>query len=364
MALGADTAQLAVNLNLTGNFNRDIGKVQAQIKGTAKSVESFQSKAKNSILTGVGLGAGVTGFTLASQAVGKLIDFGADAISMASSLEESQSKVNVVFEDGADEVTAWARAADQALGLSEQAALEAAGTFGNFLQALGSTQEASQDMSLRITELAADLASFNNVDIGEVIIALRSGLAGEAEPLRRLGVSLSAAREEAILTARGIQKVNGVFRDSDKVLARYTAIMEDTTLAQGDFARTSEGAANSGRRLEAQLADIQTGLGSLALGPVTDAMGGFADILTRITGGDRSGLLDQLREDIKSLNSELAAQPGDWAATGTAVDSAADGFNSLLDGVDSVFDVLDPATDEINDMAESLTWRSATFCAP
>jgi hypothetical protein len=284
MALGADTAQLAVNLNLTGNFNRDIGKVQAQIKGTAKSVESFQSKAKNSILAGVGLGAGVTGFTLASQAIAGVIDAGLGAIDMASDLEESQSKVNVVFGEGADEVSDWARAADQALGLTEAAALEAAGTFGNFLQALGSTQGAAQDMSLQMVELAADLASFNNTDINEVIIALRSGLAGEAEPLRRLGVSLSAAREEAFLTARGIQKVNGVFRDADKVMARYSLIMEDTTLAQGDFARTSEGFANSARKFQAALGDLATAAGGFLIGPAMGVIDFFQRVVNALSG--------------------------------------------------------------------------------
>lgn len=276
MPLGADKANLVVELNMTGNFNKESGKAVASIKGMTKQTQSLQSQVKGSILQGVGLGAGVTGFNLLSQGISTVIGAGFDAIDMASDLEESQSKVNVVFGEGADEVTAWARAADQSLGLTEQAALEAAGTFGNFIQALGSSQEESQEMSQTLVNLAADLASFNNTDISEVILALRSGLAGEAEPMRRLGVSLSAVREESILTARGIQKVNGAFKDSDRVMARYIAIMEDTALAQGDFERTSDGLANSQRRLNAQLGDLQTQLGALLIGP----MGDFVDLLS------------------------------------------------------------------------------------
>ena len=293
MGLG-DVANLAVRLDLEGNFDKGVAGASKSLTGlskaagqTDKAVTQTTGKLgglgkaagsiKGTVLTGFGLGAGVVGFGLVAQGIGEVINFGTDAIGMASDLAEAQSKVNVVFGDGAKEVTEWARAADQALGLTDQAALEAAGTFGNFLQALGSTQSEAQDMSLRITELAADLASFNNVDIGEVLIALRAGLAGEAEPLRRLGVSLSAAREESILTARGIEKLNGKFKDSDRVMARYQAIFEDTTLAQGDFARTSDGAANSARRFEASLKDLQTGLGGLLIGPAQ----GFIDFLQR-----------------------------------------------------------------------------------
>ena len=107
-------------------------------------------------------------------------------------------------------------------------------------------------MSGSLVQLAADLASFNNQNIEDVLVSLRSGMAGEAEPMRRLGADVSAARVEMELMEMGVEKVNGKFTESQKVMGRYRAIMEDTSTAQGDFERTSGGLANQQRILAAE----------------------------------------------------------------------------------------------------------------
>ena len=82
--------------------------------------------------------------------------------------------------------------------------------------------------------------------------------------MRRLGADVSAARIETILLADGIAKVNGKFTESQKVAARYQAIMEDTVMAQGDFARTSDGLANSQRILQAKMTNAMAAIGASA----------------------------------------------------------------------------------------------------
>jgi len=98
------------------------------------------------------------------------------------------NKVEVVFGENAAAIKQWSKDAAEAFGMSRQKALEAAGTFGNLFRALGLGTPQASDMSKKLVQLAADLASFNNANPEEVLLALRSGLVGEAEPLRKFGV--------------------------------------------------------------------------------------------------------------------------------------------------------------------------------
>lgn len=200
-------------------------------------------------------GALTAGVTLPLAFLGKA------SFDAASDLNESLSKVNVVFGENAAEIKKWSKSTADSLGLSRQQALEAAGTFGNLFRALGVGIAPATDMSRKLTTLAADLASFNNANPEEVLIALRSGLVGEAEPLRKFGVSLSEARVEAKAYELGLQNLDGSLSDAAKTQARYAIILEDTKLAQGDFARTADGAANKQRRLSAQFKDAMAVLG-------------------------------------------------------------------------------------------------------
>lgn len=269
------------------------------------------------VKTGLGLGAGLAAFNAAQNIIGGVADSVGDMISAASDLEESQSKVNQVFTDSADIIHDWAEGSAEGFGLSKQAALEAAGTFGNFIQALGGSEEQANQMSRSLVELAADLASFNNMEVDDVLTSLRSGLAGEAEPMRRLGADISAARVEAILLANGVEKVNGKFTEAQKVQGRYQAIIEDTAKAQGDFARTSDGLANKQRILDARLQDLQATLGALVVGPATDFLGFLIDVidLSPKVSDKVAGINERIAENAKVTEEAAAAAEAfhdDW----------------------------------------------------
>ena len=186
-------------------------------------------------------------------------------VSMASNLEESQSKVNVVFGEAAGVVTKFADTSAQAFGITKQAALEATGTFGNLLQAFGTGKGQAAEMSTTLIGLAADLASFNNTGIEDAIQALRSGLSGETEPLKRFGVALNDVRLKQEATTLGLYDGKGALDINAKTQAAYALILKDTSLAQGDFARTSDGFANQMRILKASLSDAATELGVILL---------------------------------------------------------------------------------------------------
>ncbi|MFN8521300.1 MAG: hypothetical protein U0667_18405 [Chloroflexota bacterium] len=239
------------------DIKKDLASVDKSVGGLEKTVRSFGKGAKL-------IGAGIAG----AFAVDSVVDFAKGAIDAASDLSESMSKVNVVFGDSADSIVRWSQTSDRAMGLSQQKALEAAGTFGNLFDALGLAEDKTKDMSKGVVQLASDLASFNNADVTETLDALQSGLLGEAEPMRRFGASLSEARTKAYGMEHGLGELvktgksfTFVMTDAEKVQARYGLILEDTANAQGDFARTSDGLANKQRILNAQAENLSAAIG-------------------------------------------------------------------------------------------------------
>lgn len=253
-----------------------------------------------SLLGGVGLGAGLGAFNVITGAIGSVADLAGRAIDAASDLNESLSKSQVVFGDNAKAIEDWADTAATSVGLSKQAALEATGTFGNLFDALKLSEDATRDMSKGAVQLAADLASFNNVGLEDTLAAIQSGLLGEAEPMRRFGSNLSAARVEAYALAKGWVRNAKSLTDAMKVQARYALILEDTKNAQGDFVRTSDGLANSQRILSAELDDVVATLGQ-ELVPVAltfanvlkdDVVPGVKGLIETIKDAKDSGILD------------------------------------------------------------------------
>ena len=160
----------------------------------------------------------------------------------------------------------WASGAAKGMGQSKQQALEAAGTYGNLFQAFGVGLPKATEMSTTLTTLASDLASFNNTSVDEAIEALRSGLSGETEPLKRYGVALSDVRIRDEALAQGlISNVKDAMSPAIKAQAIYALTLQDTALAQGDFGRTSGGLANQQKILGAQFTDLKAKIGNVLL---------------------------------------------------------------------------------------------------
>lgn len=206
-----------------------------------------------------------TGAVMTAAVTGPLLLFGKAAVDVAGDLGEARNKSSVVFGEWSDDLEQWAADADQALGLSERAAFEAAGTFGNLFTSMGLGRGAAADMSKDVVQLASDLGSFNNVDPSEMLEKLRSGLVGEVEPLRAVGINLNAAAVEAKALEMGLADANGEVSEAEKVQARLQIITEQAANATGDFARTADDAANKSRIVAAQYENMQATIGERLL---------------------------------------------------------------------------------------------------
>jgi hypothetical protein len=163
------------------------------------------------------------------------------------------------------------KTAATALGQSQNAVLTAAGTFGTFGKAAGLGGAELAAFSNDFTALASDLASFNNTSPEEAVNAIGAALRGEAEPLRSFGVLLNDATLKAAALELGIYSGSGALTDQQKILAAQKVIYDQTGDAQGDFAKTSDGLANSQRILSAEIKNLQVEIGKGLL-PVVDAV--------------------------------------------------------------------------------------------
>ena len=262
---------------------------------------------------------------LAVAAIGTAAAAGAyKAIGKASDLAEAQSKVNVIFgEDGAKYIQQFADRADVALGQSKQSVLDAVGTFGLFAKTAGLTGDGAAEFSMNFTELASDLASFNNTSPEEAINAIGSALRGEAEPMRKYGVMLNDAALKSEALAQGIYNGIGPLNDRQKILAAEALIYKKTTDAQGDFARTSDGLANKQRIFKAQLENIVVLIGQKLLPifmKITDFISGkLAPVIELLTSAfEKDGLAGIIRivqeqlPKLKELLMNAVSAFADW----------------------------------------------------
>ena len=360
----AETAQLAVDLNLRGNFRSGMKGAQRDLRGFTKQTQGVKAKlaglrgeAKKSILTGVGMGGGLAVFGLATTAVSGVINVMGDAVNAASDLAESQSKVDMVYRVSAKTIHDWAEDLDSAYGLTEQAALEAAGTFGNFIQALGTSEEEANSMSRTLVELSGDLASFNNIASDDIVLALRSGLAGETEPMRRLGVDISAAAVEAKVLALGLATTKGAITQTMKVAARYAIIMDKTASAQGDAVRTGDEYAGQQRKLSAEMGNAMADLGEVLLPVMTDLTKLAVKTLPKVVQGFKDvaesaekfvGPLEDVKSEIDKIVDAIPPELRDvW-------DGWAGGLGPVPNTIGMVIDAVNGSTDAFYSMETEL----------
>lgn len=288
-----DAAQeLAREMGLSGaeadRFARAMGRAE-----TAQDGMNTRGQAGVGIfgrMRGVFLGVSATLAGLGIGFVGVARGIAA-TISASSDLAESTSKANVVFGREMGAINAAIADSSTTMLLSRQAALEAIATFGNLFTALGLSQRQAAELSPSIVQLAADLASFNNTSVDEALIALRSGLVGEVEPLRRLGVAINAATVEARALKLGLVDANGEVTEAGKVQARYALILEMTGNAQGDVARTLGGLANTQRSVKAQVGDLAAEIGQqlepalqAVLAVLPSVLEGFTSLIPALAG--------------------------------------------------------------------------------
>jgi hypothetical protein len=269
-------------------------ELQADVAGLKAGLQKAQDAIKGIDTSVSTASTGMTNFMTKIKQVGttmgvafagtQIVQFGKDTIMAASSMAESVSKVKVVFGESADAVFKFGDNAAKSMGMSNQAAIEAAGTYGNLFQAFGIGQGKANEMSTTLVQLAADLGSFNNTSTEEAINALRSGLSGETEPLKRYGVALNEATLKAKAMAMGFGEIKGAMDPAIKAQVTYALVLEQTKLAQGDYERTAGGTANKMKSLQAEFQNAKVAVGDMLMPAFTAILAVLKAVIPIITG--------------------------------------------------------------------------------
>jgi len=183
------------------------------------------------------------------------------SIKAFSDLNETLNKVDVSFGEQSATVKAWAKDSIKSMGLAQQSALDATALFGDMGTGMGQTQVEASKMSMGLTQLGADMASFKNVSFERAQTALAGIYTGETEALKGLGVVMTQTNLEEFARAKGINKSMSEMSQAELVQLRYAYVMDKTKNAQGDFARTSDGLANKTRMSGERMKELSAQLG-------------------------------------------------------------------------------------------------------
>jgi hypothetical protein len=257
---------------------------------------------------------------------------GLGSIAIAGSdLNEQLSATGATFGPAAAAVVNSANQMGKTFGTNKVTFLEAANGLGGITKAAGLTAPAAAQMSTQFVKLAADLSSFKNVSFDEALQSIRSGLVGEAEPLRRFGVLLSedAVKQEAL--SLGLSNGTGQLNEQQKVMARASLITKQLSDAHGDLERTSGGLANRLRAIQGGLSNFAADVGLKAQPAILDLL----DFLGRL-GSEGIDAFQQLQVALTPFGQGLAETFQNLgpiiSSIGQAVGPVASAFAQLAGG--------------------------------
>lgn len=360
----ANTNELRKEIN---NANKSISGLQKSAnKGTAGVSSAFR-KLKTGII---------------ALGIGKIIK---DSITSGMDAIESDSLFSTVMGENTEAVREWSNGVADALGLSAVNMQKNIGVIYNMTSSMGVAEDNALKLSKGVSVLAEDMASFYNLDSAEAFNKLRAGLTGETEPLKALGILVDENTVKQVAYSQGIAEVGAELTNEQKVLARYTAILQQTSNAQGDLARTLDSPSNQLRSLKQNVQNLGIAFSSFLMPAVktvlpwlnaltkvaTEALSALASFLglnksggaseeTKKVSDNVSGLAggyDDATKSAKKLKGTLAgfdemnvlqdnsSDSADTGGGGGAGVSGGTGFN--LDEYNAHLDLIDGRTAEI-----------------
>jgi len=201
---------------------------------------------------------------------------------LSSALTEVQNVVDVTFGASSYIIENFAKTSIRNFGLSELAAKKYTSSLGAMLKASGLSTSEAANMSVELTKLAADLASFHDTSFEESFEKIRSALAGQSRPLREFGHDISVANLNLFAMSKGITTTFTKLDSATKSLLRFQYIMANTKDAQGDFNRTNKTWANQLKIASELLKSIGTKIGDVFVSSLRPVLVMFNKLLFKV----------------------------------------------------------------------------------
>lgn len=269
-----------VNIDVNGAidaFNRVNKKADETTKKIKSVPEKFSAAGEKLSKLGNKFSLGVTAPLSAA---------GFASFNLASDLNENLNKTEVVFDKNSQAVEEWSKSALKSMGMCQSSALEMASKFGDMGKSMGLNNNQVKDYSIGLTQLAGDIASFKNISIDRANTALTGVYTGETEALKGLGIVMTQTNLEEFARSQGIKKKIQDMNQAEKVQLRYNYVMSVTKDAQGDFARTSDQAANAGRTFKESTKELGATIGNNLLPIFTPWINKANEIIMKFSGMD------------------------------------------------------------------------------
>lgn len=326
---------------------------------TTKSIKSTRSGFRGLAST---IGKFYATYWLVMRAVGKI----GGAVDLASQLTEVQNVVDTTFGDMASKVDDFTKTSIQDFGMSELTVKQISSRF----QALGTsigisseqvangtavankalmsqnntlykTTDSMADMSLNLTRLAGDMASFYDVDQADVAKSLQSIFSGTIAPLRRYGLDLTQATLSEWAMKNGLDANIKSMTQAEKVLLRYNYVMANTQAAQGDFAKTANTWANSVRVLKQEFQAWGSIIGSVIINALKPFVQALSKVMLKVISFTRT------------VADALGAIFG-WTIEISGGGATVDGMEDIADGVGDIGDNADSSNKKAQKLKKTL----------
>lgn len=301
-------------------------------------------------------------------AIKKITEFTSECLNLGSDLAEVQNVVDVTFSKMNEQVNNFAQNAVFQFGLSETMAKQYTGTFGAMAKAFGFVESEAYAMSTTLTGLAGDVASFYNITQGEAYTKLKSVFTGETESLKDLGVVMTQTALDQFALANGYGKTTAKMTEQEKVALRYAFVQQQLSLAQGDFARTSDSWANQVRILKLQFDSLRASLGqgfiaavtpvikviNTIMGKLVQLANVFSAFMKRLFGvkSDSSSGIGAVASDVSSATNAMDNLSNSTSGVGSAAKKAAKEIKGLM-GIDEINTISSTGSDSDSGSGDS-----------
>lgn len=305
----------------TKGFNASLNKISASVKKLAATV---------------GIAFGVSG----------LIKFGKEAINLSSDIQEVQNVVDVAFGSMSNMVEDFTATSIEKFGMSELSAKRTASTYMAMSKGMGLYGKEAAQMAIDAAARTGDIASFYNMKQEEADTLLKSIWTGETESLKRIGVVMTETNLQQYALEKGIRKSISAMNQQEKTLLRYAFVMEQTSLAAGDFERTQDSWANQTRILQENFKQLLSILGTGLIQMLTPALQMLNRLIARLIEFAKkfqyvTAVLfgkQTLPDKSASAMEDAAAAQNDYAKATKNAEDAQKGFLSGLDEITTLSD--------------------------
>ena len=244
--------------NLPSNINKINSTLSKASKATKSTKQSFDNSALTSLGKGIRFGAIIAGITGVTNTIGKFVNSSNEYIENMNLFKVSMGEMADAAQDFIDKFSGT-------LGVDPSGLMRYMGLFNNLIEGFGIGSQEAYTMSKNLTQLSYDMSSYLNIPIEDAMQKLKSGISGEIEPMRAVGVALDQATLQETAYNLGINQRISTMTRAQKTELLYYQIMQKTTNMQGDMARTLLQPANALRILQQEFVQLGRAIGNIFL---------------------------------------------------------------------------------------------------